>query len=145
MVTSFATSIVPGFWRRTACTSSTHAALLVTIAITTVCWLLTALRTRDGSSDAHRVLPESPAGGAAGAIRAAAGIAGSRDAATENIPLGLLGWVAGCTAVWSALFAVGNFLYGRTNYMLILTAIFIVSAGVLVLVVQRMWSNHARA
>ena len=147
MVTSFATSIVLLILAKNGVHFTTHAALLVTIAITTVCWLLTAYvgPETDRATLIEFYRKVRPVGPGWAPIRAAAGIAGSRDAATENIPLGLLGWVAGCTTVWSSLFAVGNFLYGRTNYMLILTAIFIVSAGVLVLVVQRMWSNQARA
>ena len=31
--------------------------------------------------------------------------------------------------IWSALFTVGNFLYGRTNYALILGGIFAVSGS----------------
>ncbi len=53
--------------------------------------------------------------------------------------MALLGWVAGCTAIWSALFTVGNFLYGRTSEALFLLAVFAVSGFVLLRVVQRLW------
>ena len=54
-------------------------------------------------------------------IRKEAGIS-DKDAATggQNIPLALLGWFAGCATIWSALFTVGNFLYGRTLVALLL-------------------------
>ena len=52
--------------------------------------------------------------------------------------MALLGWFAGCTMIWSALFTVGNFLYGRTNYALALLALFVVSAAVVVEVVRRL-------
>ncbi len=42
----------------------------------------------------------------------------------DNIPLALLGWFTGCIMIWSALFAVGNFLYGRTGYATALLAVF---------------------
>jgi Na+/proline symporter len=147
MVTSFATSVVLLILAKNGVHFSTHVALLVTIAITTVCWLLTAYfgPETDRTTLIEFYRKVRPVGPGWAPIRAAAGAGGSRDAASENIPLGLLGWVAGCTAVWSSLFAVGNFLYGRTNYMLILTAIFIVAAAVLVLVVRRMWGNNTRA
>jgi hypothetical protein len=58
----------------------------------------------------------------------------------ENIPLSLLGWSTGCMAIWSALFAVGNFLYGRTGYAVALTAIFVVSGGMLIRVINRLWN-----
>jgi hypothetical protein len=59
----------------------------------------------------------------------------------ENIPMALLGWVAGCAAIWSALFAVGNFLYGRTPAALILTSIFIVSGLTVTRIVSSLWSG----
>ena len=33
-----------------------------------------------------------------------------------------IGWIAGCLTIWSSLFAIGNFLYGRYQLALILTA-----------------------
>ncbi len=42
----------------------------------------------------------------------------------QNVPLALVGWLTGCTMIWSALFCVGNFLYGRTNYALVLLGAF---------------------
>jgi hypothetical protein len=60
-------------------------------------------------------------------------------ARSENFPMALLGWFAGCTMIWSALFTVGNFLYGRTNYALALLAVFVVSAMIVIEVVRRLW------
>ena len=59
--------------------------------------------------------------------------------AGENIPLGLLGWVAGTSVIWSALFTVGNILYGRTGYALALAAVFTVSGLALLWVINRLW------
>jgi hypothetical protein len=53
-----------------------------------------------------------------------------------------LGWVSGCTVIWSSLFAIGNFLYGRTQPALILTAVFVVSGGVLLWVVNHLWDKN---
>ena len=75
-------------------------------------------------------------------IRLAAGISEAEAAATrENIPLGLLGWLAGCTVIWSGLFTVGNFLYGRLGLALLLTGVFIASGLVLVWVMNRLWGG----
>lgn len=60
----------------------------------------------------------------------------------ENIPMALLGWVAGCTVIWSSLFTVGNFLYGRTGYAFALLAVFIVSGLALLYVINRLWSDR---
>jgi len=50
-----------------------------------------------------------------------------------------VGWVSGCATIWSSLFAVGNFLYGRTNYALMCLAVFAVAGFVLLRVVTRLW------
>ena len=36
----------------------------------------------------------------------------------DNIPARARRLVMGCAMIWSALFTVGNFLYGRTTYAL---------------------------
>jgi hypothetical protein len=41
--------------------------------------------------------------------------------------------------IWSALFCVGNFLYGRMNYAFALLAVFSVSAVILIQVIRRLW------
>jgi hypothetical protein len=49
--------------------------------------------------------------------------------------------MAGCTVIFSALFTIGNILYGRWNYALALLAIFIVSGLALLYVVSTLWSD----
>ena len=70
-----------------------------------------------------------PSGPGWSAIRAAANLPAREEAATAlNVPMALLGWWAGCVMIWSALFATGAFLYGRTTQAAIITAVFIGSA-----------------
>ena len=57
----------------------------------------------------------------------------------DSFPLALLGWVSGCIMIWSALFTVGNFLYGRNEYGFGLLAVFLISSAVLIGVVRRIW------
>ena len=81
-----------------------------------------------------------PGGPGWASIRAKAGITASEAAEdARNFPLSLLGWVAGCITIWSALFTVGNFLYGRLDYGFGLLAVFVVSAAVLIRVIGRLW------
>ena len=54
-------------------------------------------------------------------------------------PLALAGWSAGVAMIWSALFMVGNYLYGRMGYAAALAAVFAVSAAVVMRVVNRLW------
>ena len=44
---------------------------------------------------------------------------------------------SGCTSIWSALFCVGNYLYGRNGYALALLAVFVASGLSLIGVVRR--------
>jgi hypothetical protein len=76
-------------------------------------------------------------------VREKAGISEAEAAAwaqRENIPLALLGWTTGCLMIWSALFMVGNFLYGRMGYSFALMAIFVVTGAILIRVVNRLWN-----
>ena len=51
----------------------------------------------------------------------------------------MAGWSAGCAMIWSALFMVGNFLYGRMGYAGALALVFAASAAVLIRVVHKLW------
>ena len=112
-------------WRRNG-VARQHARRrsLLTVAVTTVCWVVDGVRrAADRSRRAGRVLPQGAAGRArAGTPIRARGRRSPPDAraARDNIPLALLGWVAGCTTIWSALFAVGNFLSAATRQALLL-------------------------
>ena len=66
-------------------------------------------------------------------------IAGTIEAERDNIPRALLGWVAGCIMIWSALFTVGNFLYGRMDYAAGLAVVFAASGFTVIRVVSRIW------
>jgi solute:Na+ symporter, SSS family len=59
----------------------------------------------------------------------------------QNIPLSLLGWLTGCTVIFSGLFGVGNFLYGRINLTLILLITFVVSGVALIVIINKLWSG----
>ena len=145
MVSSFLVSIVLLILNRNGIHFSTHVALLVTIVFTTVCWVLT---TYVGPETDRRTLIDfykkvRPFGPGWKKIREEAGVTEAEAKAThENIPMALLGWVAGCASIWSALFTVGNFLYGRTETAVILLVIFLVSSSALLYVVSRLWSNY---
>ena len=75
-------------------------------------------------------------------VRIAAGISdaeAAEHARSENIPLALVGWLSGSVMIWSALFTIGNFLYGRLNYAGALLIVFLTSLGVLIRIVHRLW------
>jgi len=146
MVSSFLISLVFLILAKNGTHFSTHAALLTTIAFTTVCWVTTAFV---GPATDRQVLIDfyakvRPFGPGWKKVQKDAGLVdgwGGPRAEGDNIPLALLGWVAGCTMIWSSLFTVGNFLYGRMTTALFLLATFAVSAAALIYVVQRLWSG----
>jgi hypothetical protein len=122
-------------------------ALMTTVAVTTVCWLLAAYLAPQTDDDVliafyRKVRPFGPGWAQ---IRDRAGVLPLDEHERENIPMALLGWVAGCTAIWSSLFAVGNFLYGRTSMALLLTGIFVVSGLIVIRIVSRLWTGTPQA
>ncbi len=146
MISSFLVSLALLVLAKNGVHFSTHVALLVTIAFTTACWVATVYL---GPQTDRRVLVEffkkvRPFGPGWQRVREEAGL--GEDAARtvgDNIPLALLGWFTGCTTIWSALFAVGNLLYGRTSYALMCLAVFAVAGFVLIRVVTRLWQAPA--
>ena len=141
MVSSFLVSAALLVLARNGVAFSTHLALIATIAITTVCWVVTAFvgpqTDRAVLIDFYRRV--RPFGPGWRTIAREAGVLERDD--RQNIPLALLGWVAGCAAIWSALFAVGNVLYGRPTQAVALTVVFAVSATLLAFVTRRLWTS----
>ncbi len=148
MISSFAISVAFLALARAGVAVSTPAALVLTVVFTTLCWVATAYLGPETDRKTlvafyTRVRPFGPGWAR---IRAMAGEAarGQRPAG-ENIPLALLGWVAGCTVIWSSLFVVGNLLYGRLDYAMALLVTFAVSGVALVHVVRRLWNHRPEA
>jgi solute:Na+ symporter, SSS family len=140
MVSSFVISIALLILSKNGIHFSTHAGLLITIAFTTVSWIIVAFVGPQTDKNTlidfyKRVRPIGPG------WKLIRKDSGQLDPGTgkENIPLGLIGWVSGCTMIWSALFTVGNFLYGRTDYALMLLVVFIISTAVLLRIVRKLW------
>ncbi len=144
MVSSFVVSMLLLILARTGHPLSTHVGLVITVVATTVAWVATAYLApaTDGETLVAFYRKVRPLGPGWTPIREAAGITVAEAAASsrgDNIPLALLGWVAGCTVIWSSLFTVGNLLYGRTAVALGLLAVFVASGLVLIRVVTRLW------
>ena len=89
--------------------------------LTTIGWLATAYlgpRT-DAATLIEFYKKIRPFGPGWAPIRVMAGISKAEAAADlrgANVSLALAGWSAGVAMIWSALFMVGNFLYGRMGY-----------------------------
>ena len=108
--------------------------------MTTVCWVATAWL---GPATDREVLIEfyrkvRPSGPGWEPIRKAAGLPVGT-AGADNIPLAMLGWTAGCIAIWSALFTVGNVLYMRPVPAAIMFVVFLASSLALASVTRKLW------
>ena len=110
--------------------------------MTTVCWVVTAYVGPQTDRDVliRFCTLVRPFGPGWTEIRRAAGLPADDRASPDNIPLALAGWVAGCAAIWSGLFAIGNFLYGEYGRFAVCSVVFLVSGFVLLRAVQTLWS-----
>jgi solute:Na+ symporter, SSS family len=148
MISSFVFSILLLVLRKFGFAVPTHYALILTVVVTTISWMLTAYLGPQTDRETlikfyRKVRPMGPGWKA---IRREAGITEVGVKAThESFPQALVGWVSGSLTIWSALFAVGNILYGRWVYAGVLLAVFVASGLVLIKVVNRLWERGPAA
>lgn len=145
MTSSFTAAFAFLLLHRNGIVLGTHKELLLGIAFTTFCWILTAYI---GPETEHATLISfykrvHPIGPGWTKIREEAGVPkaeAAEYARQDNIPMAMLGWVSGTAVIWSALFTVGNFLYGRTNVALALLGVLLITGYTLVWVIRRLWT-----
>ncbi len=122
----------------------TYVSLPVTVACTTVVWIAATYLTRPTDRETliafYRLV--RPAGPGWGPVRAAAGDVG---ASPDRLSLALLGWVLGCLFVYSGLFGVGCFLYGRTPQAVTFAVVFVVTAVGLSRLFRQLWAGQPAA
>jgi solute:Na+ symporter, SSS family len=138
LVVSFAIALTLLVLAKMGSAPSTHMALLLSVSVTTLAWLVVAWLTPpvEEATLVRFCRLVRPPGPGWKKILDAAGIVPAKN----SLPLELLGWGVGTAVVWSALFATGHFLMGRPLQGLILAAVFVVGATVLVRLIRRLWS-----
>ncbi len=114
-----------------------HIALLVTVAVTTAVWVVTAYVTppTDRTTLVEFYRHVRPAGPGWTSIREEAGL----DPSPDSLPQALLGWSAGCAFIYAALFGVGSALYGHTGQAIVWAIVFVASGGALAKIVPAIW------
>ncbi len=145
MASSFGISILFVVLHKNGIDIGTHQQLFLTVIFTTICWMLTAYlgpRTDEKVliSFYHKVHPAGPGWTY---VRNLAGVTkeeASEWVRSDNLPMAMLGWMAGCTAIWSGLFLVGNVLYGRTAIAVALGVVLLISGLTLIRVIKRVWA-----
>jgi len=144
MASSFAVSVVFIVMKKTGHEMPFAQTVLCSVAFTTFCWVITAFVSTPTQREKlisfyNKVHPAGPGWTK---IRKQAGVSVA-DAALHGDHMGMaaLGWVSGCLVIWSSLFSIGNFLYGRNQSAIFLAAIFLVSGSVLLYVVNHLWDK----
>lgn len=144
MISSFTISVAFIVLNKTGHGQPFAHTVIYSVAFTTVCWLVTAFVTQPTSRERLIAFYKQvrPAGPGWKRIRSLAGVS-EAEAALHADPLGkaTVGWLGGCAMIWSSLFAIGNFLYGRTATAWLLTGVFVVSGVVVLLVINRLWDT----
>jgi Na+/proline symporter len=138
MISSFGISVVFLILKKSGMEVGTTQQFILTIGLTTLCWLATAYLgpQNDKATLISFYRKVHPAGPGWAPIRAEAGtITAERD----NMPMAFVGWIAGSIMIWSALFAVGNFLYGRMDYAAGLAVVFAITGFTVIRVVGKLW------
>ena len=130
---------------------SDGAVLLITIAVTTIGWLLVTYLTRPTDQKILiEFLRRTKAGGPGWKRVVDAAVADGVDRAeleepSWSVPLGILCSVVGCICVYASLFAVGCWVYAQWTLAVVLTAVAAVAAVVLLTTWRRVTRGKERA
>jgi hypothetical protein len=137
MVASFLVSLGLFIAQKNGLAMASHIALITTVAVTTVVWIVTTLVTKP--VDRARLVSfynlVRPSGPGWAKVRTESNLPPSRDSMANSV----LGWVLGCLFVYSALFGTGSYIYGRTAQAMMWTVVFVVSAAGLWRLLPKMW------
>ena len=142
MMSSLVVSMTLLVLARNGTTLSAHAALLVTVVITTICWVAAAYLGPETDRNTlisfyRKVRPFGPGWER---VRLEAGVL-ERMPDEDNIPRALLGWFSGSAAVWSGLFLIGSALYGRWTQAALLAVVLLISGSTLIWVMRHIWPD----
>ena len=111
MASSFTIALALFVARKIGLDLSSHGALVWSVALTTVVWVVVTFLTKSADTETLRRFYRKvrPAG------RGWAKVVGPEEAdgPRDSLSLAFLGWVCGCTFVYSGLFGTGALLYGH--------------------------------
>ena len=139
MVSSFLVATAFAVAARMGHAVPSHIALIGSVAITTVIWVLATVLTTP--TDRERLVlfyrQTRPAGPGWRPIQSVAGVGPSAD----SLPQALLGWTLGVGFVYAALFGTGSYLYGRIPQTLVWLVVFLVTGVGLLRLLPRVWGK----
>jgi Na+/proline symporter len=141
MAASFVVSV--GFFLagKTGHPAASTTVLLVTVAVTTVVWLIATFATAPVPQATLEAFYAKvrPAGPGWSRIQAAAGLTPSKDSPAQA----LAGWVLGLGAIYGALFSTGAFIYGRPAAGALWGAVSVAGVIGLITIVRRTFASDA--
>jgi SSS family solute:Na+ symporter len=137
MASSFTIAIAFFAARKSGLDLSSHAALVWSVVLTTVVWIVVTFVTEPTDTETLRrfYVRVRPAGRGWARVIDPDEAGGPRD----NLSLAFLGWVLGCTFVYSGLFGTGALLYGQTAQGAVCLAVTAASGLGLARVVSKIW------
>jgi SSS family solute:Na+ symporter len=137
MASSFTIAVAFFVARKSGLDISSYAALVWSVVLTTVVWLVVTFFTRPADAETLRRFYRKvrPAGRGWNKFVSPEELEGPRD----DLSLALVGWVTGCTFVYSALFGTGALLYGQSLQAAVCLVVTVVAGLGLGWVVPRIW------
>jgi Na+/proline symporter len=141
MASSFMIALALFVARKSGLDLSAHAALVWSVALTTVVWVVVTFLTRPADTETLRRFYRKVRPAGRGWVKVMGGeeVEGPRD----DLSLALLGWVFGCTFVYSALFGTGALLYGQPLHAAVCLVITVGAGLGLGWVVPKIWRASA--
>jgi Na+/proline symporter len=137
MASSFIIALSLFVARKFGLDMSSHAALVWSVALTTVVWVAVTFLTKPTDTETLRRFYRKvrPAG------RGWAKIVGPEEAEgpRDSLSLAFLGWVFGCTFVYSGLFGTGAMLYGHPMQGILCLAVTLGAGWGLAWAVPKIW------
>ena len=121
---------------------ATHIQLVLGVGITTISWIAVTLLTQPSDQKKLRSFYRLIRPGGPGWKKVVENANQENDPIQEterdwDVPTGILCMVLGCFAIYSALFATGNWIYGKNLLAGILTAVSILA----IMLLTRLWSK----
>jgi Na+/proline symporter len=137
MASSFTIALALFVARKSGLALSAHAALVWSVVLTTVIWVAVTFLTRPADTETLRRFYHKvrPAGRGWAKVIGGEETEGPRD----DLSLALVGWVFGCTFVYSALFGTGALLYGQRLQAMVCLVVSIGAGLGLGWVVPKIW------
>jgi len=141
MAASFTIAFSLFIARKAGLEMSSEAALVWSVVLTTLVWVAVTFLTKPTDAETLRTFYRKvrPAGRGWAKVVETEKVVGPRD----NLSLAILGWVFGCTFVYSALFGTGALLYGQTLQGAVCLTVTVAAGIGLARVVPKIWRDES--